>query len=161
MDAEKLKGMSVVSVTEGTRLGRLADLLIDPAALQVAAVRIEEGRQSFVIPFGLLKSVGNDAITVESSQVTQAQGGTFSSLVGIADFKKLKVVDESGTFLGSVSTIDVDTTSGRILEMIAHKGGMLGLGGTNTTITADQVRGIGPEVVTVAETTPAVTEPKP
>lgn len=150
MDAEKLKGMAIVSVSEGSRLGRVADLLIESATLKVAAVRIENGGQSYVIPYELLKNVGADAITVEGSRVTQAEGGAFSGLVGIGDFKKLKVVDEAGTLLGAVATLNIDTTSGQIVDMVAHRGGMLGLGGTNTTIVAERVRGIGPEVVTVA-----------
>ncbi len=152
MNIEKLKGMSVVSVAEGSRLGRVADVLLDPNALRIGAMKIEQGGQSFVIPFNLIKSVGSDAITVESSQVTQADGGSFGTLVGINDFKKLKVVDEIGTLFGTIASVDVDTATGRVDSFAAHKGGMLGLGGTTTSVTADQVRGIGPEVLTVSAT---------
>jgi sporulation protein YlmC with PRC-barrel domain len=150
MDAEKIKGMAIVSVAEGARLGRVADLLIDPAGLQVAALRIENDGQGFVLPFDLLKSIGTDAITVESSHVTRATGGTFGTLVGLGDFKKLKVVDEAGTLLGTLSGIELDPATGRLVGLTAHKGGLLGLGGTTTPIDTALVRGIGPEVLTVA-----------
>lgn len=150
MNVEKLKGMSVVSVSEGSRLGRVADVLLEPRVLEIGAIKIEHEGQSFVIPYNLIKSVGTDAITVESSQATQTDGGSFGTLVGINDFKKLKVVDESGTLYGTIAHVEVDTATGKVGSFKAHKGGMLGLGGTTTEVTADQVRGIGPEVVTVS-----------
>lgn len=150
MNVDKLKGMAIVSVAEGSRLGRIDDVLIDPSALQIGAVKIEHDSQSFMIPFNLIKNIGSDAVTVESSQVTQADGGSFGTLVGINNFKKLKVVDEAGTLYGTVSSVEIDTPTGKITSFAAHKGGMLGLGGTTTAVAADQVRGIGPEVVTVS-----------
>src|SRR4051794_38669118 len=150
MEADQLKGMAIISVSEGSRLGRVTESLIDTAALRVGALRVEESGKSFVIPFELLKSIGSDAITVESSQVTQTDGGAFGSLVGVGNFKKLKVVDEGGKFLGTVSGVDIDTATGRLTGLTAHRGGVLGLGGTSTTIGVDQVRGIGPDVLTVA-----------
>jgi sporulation protein YlmC with PRC-barrel domain len=150
MEADKLKGMAIISVTEGSRLGRVADVLIDTAALRVGALRAEDSGKAFVIPFELLKNIGSDAITVESSQVTQTDGGAFGALVGLGDFKKLKVVDEGGSFLGTISGVELDVASGRLAGLTAHKGGMLGLGGTATAIEVGQVRGVGPEVLTVA-----------
>jgi sporulation protein YlmC with PRC-barrel domain len=159
VNIDKLKSMAIVSVAEGSRLGRVADILLDPGALQIGAIKVEHDGQTFVMPFNLIKSIGADAITVASSQVTQTDGGSFGTLVGLQDFKKLKVVDENGTLYGIVSNVEVDTATGKVLSFAAHKGGMLGLGGTTTSVTAEQVRGIGPEVVTVsaadmAEVTP-------
>src|SRR3954453_2869459 len=150
MEADQLKGMAIISVSEGSRLGRVAEGLIDTAALRVGAIRVEESGKSFVIPFELLKSIGSDAITVESSQVTQTDGGAFGNLVGVSTFKKLKVVDEGGNFVGTVSGVDLDTTTGQLVGLTAHRGGVLGLGGTSTTLGVAQVRGVGPDVLTVA-----------
>jgi sporulation protein YlmC with PRC-barrel domain len=150
MEADQLKGMAIISVSEGSRLGRVAEGLIDTAALRVGALRVTDSGKAFVIPFDLIKSIGNDAITVESSQVTQTDGGAFGGLMGLGDLKKLKVVDEGGTFLGTLSGVEIDTASGRLAGLTAHKGGMLGLGGSSTAIDVGQVRGIGPEVLTVA-----------
>ena len=72
--------------------------------------------------------------------------------MGLGDFKKLKVVDESGTFLGTISAVELDPAGGRLDGLSAHKGGLLGLGGTTTTIDVANVRGVGPEVLTIAET---------
>lgn len=148
MDIEKLKGMAIVSVSEGSRLGRVEEILIDTSGLQIGALKIAHDGQQFMIPFPLIKSVGSDAITVESSQVTQA-GNAAGGLVSLREFKKLKMVDETGTLLGVVSSVDFDQLTGKLVQLSVRKGGMLGLGGTTTTVDTGQVRGIGREVITV------------
>jgi len=150
MDIDKLKGMAIVSVSEGTRLGRVDDVLIDTGGIRIGALKIARDGQQFMIPFNLIKSVGSDAITVESSQVTQAEGAAAGAFVGLRDFKKLKMVDEAGTLLGVLSNIDFDQQTGKIVQLSVRKGGLLGLGGTTTTVDTNQVRGIGREVVTVS-----------
>jgi uncharacterized protein YrrD len=158
MDIGKLKGMAIVSVTEGSRLGRVEDVLIDTSGLQIGALKIAHDGQQFMIPFNLIKNVGSDAITVESSQVTQAEGSASGVLVGLRDFKKLKMVDEAGTLLGVLSSVDFDQKTGKLLQLSVHKGGMLGLGGTTTVVDTSQVRGIGREVVTVSAEAAAVVQ---
>lgn len=150
MDIDKLKGMAIVSVSEGSRLGRVEDVLIDTSGLQIGALKIAHDGQQFMIPFNLIKSLGSDAITVEGSQVTQAESSASGSFVGLRDFRKLKVVDESGTLLGLLSGVEFDQQTGKLLQLSVHKGGLLGLGGTTTAVDTGQVRGIGREVVTVS-----------
>jgi len=150
MDIDKLKGMAIVSVSEGSRLGRVDDVLINTSGIQIGALKIAHDGQQFMIPFNLIKSIGSDAITVESSQVTQAEGSAAGAMVSLRDFKKLKMVDESGTLLGMLSSVDFDQQSGKLVQLSVHKGGMLGLGGTTTAVDTSQVRGIGREVVTVS-----------
>jgi sporulation protein YlmC with PRC-barrel domain len=61
----------------------------------------------------------------------------------------LKIVDQAGTFLGTLSDVDVDPVSGQVTKLIAHKGGLLGLGGTATPIASSAIVMIGPELLTV------------
>lgn len=161
MDIDKLKGMAIVSVTEGSRLGRVEDVLIDTSGLLIGALKIAHDGQQFVIPFNLIKSIGSDAITVESSQVTQAEGSASGALVGLRDFKKLKMVDESGTLLGVLSNVEFDQQTGKLQQLSVHKGGVFGLGGTTTAVDTSQVRGIGREVVTVSAEAAATVQQEP
>ena len=158
MNIDKLKGMAIISVSEGARLGRVDDVLIDPSGIQIGALKIARDGQQFMIPFNLIKSIGSDAITVESSQVTQAGSATAGGLVGLRDFKKLKMVDEAGTLLGALAGVEFDQQNGRIVQLSVHKGGLLGLGGTTTAVDTSQVRGIGREVVTVSAEAAAAVE---
>lgn len=153
MDAGKLKGMAIVSIGEGATLGHVADVLFDTKALRIDALEVKGTGRQFVVPFNRIKNVGSDAVTIESSQVTQTLSteGTGGALTGLDRIKRLKVVDETGTHLGTVSSVEIDQATGQVLRLAAHKGGLLGMGGESTSIAAGDIRGIGPEVMTVAQ----------
>ena len=151
MDASTLKGLAVVSMSEGTRLGRVDDVVIGPQGLRVVALRVSGPDQTFVIPFDKIAQIGADAVTVESSRVAQVvgKGDPISDLPGLDQLTKLKVVDASGALVGVVGGIDVDVATGRVLSLAVRKGGMLGLGVTTTTVSADAVQTVGPELITL------------
>lgn len=152
MDADKLKGMAIISVAEGARLGRVDEVLFDTAGLRAGGLHASGEGQNFVVPFEQVKNIGADAVTVESSQVTQAasKGATFDALTSLSALKKRKVVDETGALIGTVASLDIDPASGKITSITAHKGGVLGLGGASTVIDASSVHGVGPELLTIA-----------
>lgn len=151
MDANKLKGLAIVSLTDGAKLGRIDDVLFGTQPLRATALRATGDGQGFVIPFEQVKAIGADAVTVESGQVTQtdSSGGAFGALPGLDELKKLKVVDEAGTLVGMLSGIDLDPATGRVTGVSVHKGGLLGLGGTTVTIDPAAIRGVGSELLTV------------
>ena len=151
MRGAALKGMAIVSITEGTRLGRVDDLVIDSAQRSIVALQCSEQGKRFIVPFQLVRNIGQDAITVENSQVTQVEGqqGLAPGTLRLDDFLKLKVVDESGAFIGNVNQVDIDAINGQMVSISVHKGGVLGLGGVTTVIPSEQIRAIGQELVTV------------
>jgi sporulation protein YlmC with PRC-barrel domain len=151
MDAESLKGMPVVSIAEASRLGRVTDVLLETQPLRIGALRATGDQTDFVIPFDQVRTLGADAVMVESSQVTQmaSAGSAFGDLRGLADLKKLKVVDEAGTFLGKIAKIELDPVTGHVARLVARRGGILGVGGSNPTIEVTAIRSVGSEVLTV------------
>lgn len=94
MDASTLKGRAVVSLSEGTKLGTVARLLIDLAALRLVALQVKGDSGTFVIPFEQVKQIGTDAITVASSQVTQIPG-TDSAAHALFDLDQISAITES------------------------------------------------------------------
>lgn len=153
MNTDKLKGIAVVSRDEGAKLGKVDAALFDPATLQLRAFQVKGDGQTFIVPLDQVGSIGADAIMVQSSQATQtaSRGGAFGDLVEFDTLKKLRVVDAAGTFVGTMSDLELDPATGRALRMVVHKGGMLGLGGQATTIDAAAIRGVGTEVITIAD----------
>lgn len=150
MDANTLKGMAIVSLAEGTKLGRVEQPLLDLTARRIAALRVKGDNGTFIIRFGDVQSVGADAITVASSAATQTpSGATADDLRDLDAVGKLKVVDQAGTFLGTVSQVEIDPATGEITRLAAHKGGMLGMGGATTPIDARAIVSVGPELLTV------------
>ncbi len=160
MNANDLKDMAVVSLEEGTKLGRVEQPMFDLAARQLGALQVKGGDGTFILPFAQIQSIGTDAITVTSSQVTQtpSSGGQTDALLDLQALKKLKIVDQAGTFLGTLSDVDVDPLSGQITRLTAHKGGLLGMGGTTTTLESTAIVMVGQDLLTVtaeAESTPS------
>ncbi len=151
MDAHKLKGMTIVSISEATRLGTITDVLFQTEPLRVAALQGAGEGTEFVIPFEDVRNLGADAVTVESSQVTQiaSTGTAIGNLMGLARLRQLKVVDETGTLVGTVETARLDTATGRVEHLVAYKGGVLGVGRAATTIPVEAIRSVGVDVLTV------------
>src|SRR6476620_213423 len=138
MNTEKLKGVAVVAMGEGTKLGAIDHALFDPLTLDLQALQVTGDGQTFVIPWGLVQAVGADAVMVARSSVTQtaAKGGTFGNLVNIRALQRLKVVDAAGTFVGTISDVEPDAITGRVLRISVSKGGFLGRFGETSTIDA-------------------------
>ena len=153
MDASMLKGMAVVAIAEGTRLGRIDEVLFDPAERRAAGLRLRGNGHRRTVPYAEVRSVGADAVMVASEQIGQLPDtdGT-AGLVGLRRLGHLKVVDEAGTFLGIVGSVEIAPENGRIVRLQARKGGLWMLGGEQTTIEVEAIRGIGPELATVAIT---------
>ena len=157
MNASDIKDMTIVSLQEGTKLGRVEQPLFDLAARQLGALQVKGEDGTFILPFAQIQHIGSDAITVTSSQVTQtpSSGGATDTLLDLQALKRLKIVDQAGTFLGTLNDVDVDPVSGQITKLVAHKGGLLGLGGVNTPIASTAIVMVGEELLTVTmETEP-------
>ena len=153
--------MAIVSVEEGTKLGYVAQPLLDLTARVVVALQVKGESGTFIVPFAEVAAVGPDAITVASSRATQtpSAGGAAAGMHDLDALKKLKVVDNAGTLLGTISRVEIDPASGAITELAAHKGGMLGMGGTTTPIDARAIVSVGPELVTVNAEASALAAP--
>jgi sporulation protein YlmC with PRC-barrel domain len=160
MNTEQLKGLAVVSQEEGAKLGQVDTALFDPQTLALRAFQVRGEGQTFLVPFDEVVAIGADALMVRSSQVTQAaaSGGAFGQLVDLGTLKQLQVVDATGTLLGTVRDVELDDTSGHVLRLVVHKGGLLGFGGETLTVAASAIRGVGAQLITVgAVETPPTT----
>jgi sporulation protein YlmC with PRC-barrel domain len=143
--------MPIVSLADGAKLGRIDEVLFETQPLRVAALRAAGDGQGFVIPFAQLTHIGADAVTVESGQMTEAASadGAFGALPGLSQLKKRTVVDQAGTLVGTISGIALDPATGQMTGIAVRKGGLLGLGGTTTTIDPAAIRGVGDALLTV------------
>jgi uncharacterized protein YrrD len=156
--SSELKGKAVISITSGARLGRVDDVLFDPASLDVAAFRVSAGGQQAVIPFDQVQSVGRDAVMVPSDDVAQwiATSNAGAGLLSFDDLKHRKVVDDAGTLLGTPRAIDVAPQDGRLQQLQVHMGGMLGMGGETTIVASRDLVSVGADVIVVHAATAQV-----
>ncbi len=151
MKASQLKDMPVVSMADGTKIGNVQDALFDTTTLKLSTLVLSGAGGKSLLPFGSVRSFGADVITVESAAVTQGiEGhGSVDAMRSLRDLTNLRVINAEGTHLGDVRDLEVNPQDGRVTELAAHRGGLLGLGGASVTVPASAVRGIGPKIVTV------------
>ena len=151
MQLTELTGKAVLSVATGARLGRVDAVLLDPHTLAIAAVQVAAEKQQAVIPFAQVQSVGPDAVMVPADDVAQwiATATDAGGLITMDALKHYKVVDDTGTLLGSPQALELDATDGHLQTMAIHKGGVLGLGGETTTVQAGDIASVGADVVVV------------
>jgi sporulation protein YlmC with PRC-barrel domain len=147
MKARALKGKAVVSMADGVQIGRVEEVLFDTAALKVAALVLTTTGGRSILPFAAVRSLGADAVTVESATATQpaaAQADAGNLLRALGDLTGLKVVNGEGAYLGDVRDVTIDQASGTLTELEAHSGGMLGVGGTGVTVLGHPGHWTGP-----------------
>lgn len=151
MKAATIKKSAVVSISDGAKLGHVDDVLFDLGGLRVAGLNISASGQRATLPFADIHSIGHDAITVPTNEVARwaTTNTALAGLPGLDQMGKLKVVNEAGTLLGTVHDVEIDPKSGAITQVQAHKGGVLGVGGTTVTLAAKDIRSIGDEVMVV------------
>ena len=151
MKASTLKGMPVLSLTEGARVGNVKDVLLDAAALRITMLLLSTKDGESYVPFEKIRSIGSDAVTIESTAATEGTAGQ-TAVAGnraVGELLGLAVTSAEGTHLGAVRDLEFAAQDGRLLEIALHKGGVLGIGGTSLAVPASAIRSIGPKLVAV------------
>src|SRR5918911_38008 len=107
--ASALKDRAVVSLADGTRIGRVSDVLFDTADLRVAALALTTNGGQSILPFAAIRSLGTDAVTVESATATQGVAAPTAGNVlrGLSDLVGMKAVNGDGTFVGTVRELEI------------------------------------------------------
>jgi sporulation protein YlmC with PRC-barrel domain len=151
MKASALKGLPVLSINDGVRLGIIDELLVDPKERQVGALAVGDAGQTRLIPFEQVKHVGDDAVTVESTQVAQEPSAQhpLAQLPTLSSLLKLHVVDVTGTRQGDLGELEINPQDGRISALVVHQGGVFGVGGRRLTVPVGDLRSLGPQVVMI------------
>jgi len=110
MKATELRGMPVVSIAGAENLGDVQDLVLNPDAQHVVAVRIR------LLPEGIVKTVsaidarvGHDAVTImDSKSVTEEE---LTEVEGSVDLSKLlgtRVLSHGGNLMGHIEDVEID-----------------------------------------------------
>lgn len=137
-----LKDMAVVSLADGAKVGTIKEVFFDTRHQRVVAFVLASDVGEFLLSFDAVRNIGPDALTVDTA-------GTTHDLRRLADLTELKAVNVDGTLLGEVKELEIDRNDGRLTELVVHRGGVLGLGGTQQNVPASAVRSIGPAVAMV------------
>jgi len=100
------ESIQVVGLREGKRVGRVVDVILDLQTGRVAGFRARAHWRKRLLPFARIKSIGRDAITVESAADLQLPAA-LPELAVLAGTKyrweQCEVVTEGGLRLGTTS----------------------------------------------------------
>jgi len=127
--ASNVIGLKVVSLQKGETIEDVNDVIYDPQSQKVQALLVDPGgwfSEAKVIPLREIKSLGKDAVTVESSRVIKKASDLPKPNSGISSrnskLKKMSVLTAGGTSLGRVSDVLFDPKSGDIGEYEISQG---------------------------------------
>ena len=129
--ARDLHRRAVVDVEEGTKVGQIDDLLLDPDGQHVAGYIVQHGSTLLgqgarvLVPAAAVHAVGPDAMTVRRVDAAEAAEDT-TALPRLSDLVGHKIVSEGGRLLGVVEDVLLDDDGMRILGYAMESAGAAG-----------------------------------
>ena len=152
MDAKMLNDLPIVSVNGAARLGRVKEVLFATDPFRVAALRAADDWGELLVPFERVSSFGKDAIMVGTpDDGERARQQAFKELRSLGELERVKVVDETGAYIGTVKTLEFEPDSGRVQRIVAASGGLLGVAAATTTVEATDLRGVADDLLTISK----------
>ena len=125
MRAKIIRGFPVVNLEDGSMLGKVQELLVDPAEKKVAALLVGEkgflkGRSHF-IPYSRVNNIGKDVITVEpEKQLVTADDQAQLENLKKYSFLGNNVITEDGDYLARIQDYTFNPQSGKITSLLLY-----------------------------------------
>lgn len=153
----EIRGRAVVNLDKGEKVGTCDDFYFDPQTHEIYALRVKTGMFSHrILPMAHIKSVGQDAITIEDEKALQSQSEDkkIAELPTGERFLAYKVMSAGGKLVGKVGNILLYTDVPSILQVAGYElsGGLRGkLGGHYASFDAAQVYSYGTDVIVIPD----------
>jgi uncharacterized protein YrrD len=152
---EHVKGLPVVTMAEGKKIGKVDDVLIDPDGKGVAWLRLHSGGilggDRWWVPARAMHGIGEDAVTItsEADVLAPADAPEAEDLVRLKrTIIGNKVVTESGEHLGEVRDYEFAPDTFALTYLFVPPS--MSLFGEFLTISADKVLTIGEDAIVVS-----------
>jgi uncharacterized protein YrrD len=155
MDVKSLKGIAVVSIEDGEKLGTIDDMIFNLDSRHLIAFRLARTRffrgERNLIAMADVESVGSDAIMVRnrSRLRDERHEREFSERPDLAKLTSLPVVTEHGGYVGTLASVDFDPETGAITHLGIAAGGLRSVLGEKKQVPAADIISIGADVVVV------------
>jgi uncharacterized protein YrrD len=155
MSTKLAKGTAVVSLADGTKLGTIDHVYLDPRRKEIVGFSFHQGglfggKLAGVVDVGNVHAFGPDAVTIDDASAVRSElaiDARCDGLIDLEDLLKRGVITEGGTAVGQVAAVRFGQDSYR-LTAIEVAGGLFQ--GTRV-IAADQIAQIGAELIVVAD----------
>lgn len=163
MDVKDLKGLAVVAVQDGQKVGEVADIRISPSDRRVVRLQVSSGGllggRTTVVEMDDVTSIGPDAVMIPNREVVRAEGeDAAQNLLNLKEFTGLRAVSDQGRLIGTVAGAEIETPSGRLLTVEIAPVGIGGMFGRRQSVGIAEVISIGRDVVVVPESAVQVAE---
>jgi uncharacterized protein YrrD len=155
MDTKKLKGIAVVTVEGGEKVGNIEDILFNTSRRCIQAFRVSSGGlfgSNQRIELADVGNIGTDAVMVHDRSVLrdEPRDRDQAEYPNLDSITSLSIVTRSGDYVGNVGTVDVDEHTGKLPAVEASGGGIVGMF-MRKTIPMDQVISIGRDVMVIPD----------
>ena len=149
------KGTAVVSLANGTKVGTVDRVYLDPRRKEIVGFSFHQGglfggKASGVVDVGNVHAFGPDAVTIDAAAAVRSElaiDARCDGLIDLEDLLKRTIITEGGTVVGHVAAVQFGQDSSK-LTAIEVSGGLFQ--GTRV-IASDQIAQIGAELVVVAD----------
>lgn len=158
MNSKDIKGLAVISIADGEKLGTIDQVLVDPVAATLVGFTVRhnatgiipipiDSAEEDVIDVDDIHALGKDAVTLNDKSAIRGDQTRrqMDSLMGLDDLSDLKVVTEGGTYIGDFASAEIDETTFKLTEFEVSPGFFK----SNRHIPVGQVVNIGPELIMV------------
>lgn len=118
--------LPILSIQDGSSAGSVGRIVVNPVSRKVEYL-VLAGAPWFetpaLLPYGKVKSVGRDLITIRSGKDLVAVDAELKhALASLVEVVGLRVIDSSGEVVGEVADIALDTADGSLKELILADG---------------------------------------
>lgn len=155
MDAKILKGIAIVSVKDGEKVGTVDELIFDQENRKLLAFRLS--RSGFlsstreIILMRDVDNIGQDAVMIPNRDVVRQESGE-RELHGRPELKQivnLRVVTQEGTYVGTLSTIHFDPQTGDMTQIDVSGSDLLHMFRKGVEVPASEVVSMGGDVMVI------------
>lgn len=157
MELKALRGLAVITVGDGQKIGEVAELYIDPSERRIVRLRIASGGffggRKMQVPLSAVQQIGQDAVLLPNADVLEAEPNeqAIRDLLDFDAFTRLRVVSDHGRLLGTVSGGEFDPADGRLTVIAYLPTGLRSLFGRQILVAISDVITLGKDVVVVPE----------
>ena len=154
MNHKQIAGLAVISIADGTKVGTIDQVYVDPIAKRIVgfAIKPEGARLGADAPNLIdvddVHALGHDALTLNDTNAVRGDRtrSAMAALVEVDELTKRKVVTEGGTLVGQVAGVEFDERSFGMTQIEVSPGYFK----SNKHVATNQIVSVG-EMVIVAD----------
>ncbi|HET7034340.1 MAG TPA: PRC-barrel domain-containing protein [Thermomicrobiaceae bacterium] len=168
MDAKTLKGIAVVAIQDGQKVGSVSQVRFNIDRRRIQGFEVGTGGlfggNTLYLPMDNVASLGPDAIMIRDRDALSGDSASdqVQQFPTLDDLTSLRVISQGGALLGTLARVDIDPQTGAMSAIEIEKPGITGAFKAHIDVPIDQVISLGRDVAVVPDSVteqPAVEEP--